>query len=62
MLTELSLRQYQRSSKRNELNEDQVSELIGEIFDGFCASIELTFARYTFKTSAQDFPSNKKLN
>jgi hypothetical protein len=62
MLTELSLRQYQRSFKRNELNEDQVFELIGGIFDGPCVSIELTFARGTFKIPAQDFLSNKKLN
>ena len=33
MLTELSYKQYQRS--RNELNEDQVFKLIGEIFEYF---------------------------
>jgi hypothetical protein len=62
MLTELSLRQHRRSFKRNELSEDQVFELIGGIFDDSCVSIELTFARGTFKISAQDFLSNKKLN
>jgi hypothetical protein len=62
MLTELSFKQYQRSSKRNELNEDWVFKLIREIFDGSYVLIKLTFARSTFKIPAQDFLSNKKLN
>ena len=62
MLTELSFKQYQRSAKRNELNEDQVFKLIGEIFDGSYVLIELTFARGTFKIPVQNFLSNKELN
>ena len=62
MLTELSLRQYQRSFKRNELSEDRVFELIGGIFDGSRVLIEITFVRGNFKIPAQDFHSNKKLN
>lgn len=62
MFIELSFKQYQRSSKRNELNEDRVFKLIGEIFDGYYVLIELTFARGAFKIPAQDFLSTEKLN